>query len=109
MSYLGYIFAPTFAAALLVAYPALLLMLLRRAGVRGAKLALAALPVLFIVAGAYVFQWLMTLQSMNGSLMMIALAKSVGVFIGAISPLLILALVRWPALDNACPQVRTLE
>ncbi len=107
MTYLGYIFAPAFAVSLLVAYPILTLVLMRRAGVRGPKLALAVLPPLFMFVGGYVFQGLMTLDVMRNSVMMIALAKNIGIFIGAISPLLILAIVKWPVLENSRLQVES--
>lgn len=95
------IFAPVFALALLAAIPMLTLFLLRRAGVRGATLALALLPPVFLLLGGGVFQWLMTLDVATDFLLHLALAKTIGASIGAISPLLILAIVKWPALDNS--------
>ena len=105
MSYLSPLFAPTFAAILLFAYPVLTLVLMRRAGVRGPVLALALLPAVCMFLGGYAFYWFMDSDISQAlsldALMQIAIAKNLGVFIGAISPLLILAIVRWPVLDKS--------
>ncbi len=103
------LFAPVFALLLLAAIPALTLLLLRRAGVRGAKLAFSLVPVGFLFLGAFVFQWLMTLDASIDFVLYYALAKSIGVSIGAISPLLVLAMVKWPALDSSRLQVETFK
>jgi hypothetical protein len=99
------IFAPVFTLALLVAIPMLTFSLMRRAGIRGATLALALLPPVFLILGGAVFQWVMTLDVAYGFLPHLALAKTIGASLGAISPLLILAVVKWPALDNSRPHV----
>ena len=109
MTYLYPLFAPTFAVAFLFAIPALTFALMRRAGIRGTKLALAALPPIMMFLGGFVFLWLMTLGWATDYLLYLAFAKSVGVSIGAISPLLILAMVKWPVLDNSRTQVETFE
>ena len=105
MSYLSPLFAPTFAAILLFAYPVLTLVLMRRAGIRGPILTLALLPAVCMFLGGYTFYWLMDsgiAQALSwDALMQIVIAKNLGVFIGAISPLLILAIVRWPVLDKS--------
>lgn len=105
MTYLSPLFAPVFAAMLLVTYPVLTLVLMRRAGIRGAKLALALLPAAFLFLGGYVFYWFMDSDIHLGLsldiMMHIVIAKNLGVFIGAISPLLILAVLKWPALDKS--------
>ena len=105
MTYLTALFAPTFAAILLVALPGLTLLLLRRAGIRGWKLSLSLLPAGCLFLGGYVFYWFMDSglsqqMGMNG-LTAVVIAKNLGVFIGAISPLLILAILKWPALDKS--------
>ena len=105
MSYLSPLFAHTFAAILLIAYPVLTLVLMRRAGIRGPKLTMALLPAVCMFLGGYAFYWFMDSDISQAlsldALMQIAIAKSFGVFIGAISPLLILAILRWPALDKS--------
>jgi len=103
------IFAPVFALALLVGIPMLTFFLLRRAGVRGATLALALLPPVFLLLGGVVFQWLMTLDVSTDFLLHLALAKTIGASIGAISPLIILAMVKWPVLDNSRLHVETFK
>jgi hypothetical protein len=104
MTHLNSLFAPTFAILMLVATPILTLVLMRRAGIRGLTLALAFLPAVFLFLGGYAFYWFMDSglaqsMSMNG-LMSVVIAKNIGVFIGAISPLLLLAILKWPVLDN---------
>lgn len=105
MSYLSALLAPTFAFSMLVALPALTLLLLRRAGIRGWRLSLALLPAGCLFLGGYVFYWFMASglsQQMGVSgLTAVMIAKNLGVFIGAISPLLILAVLKWPALDKS--------
>jgi hypothetical protein len=105
MSYLGPLFTPTFAAILLIAYPVLTLVLMRRAGIRGPKLLMALLPAVCMFLGGYAFYWFMDSgisQALSwDATMQIVIAKNLGVFIGAISPLLILAILKWPALDKS--------
>jgi hypothetical protein len=100
---------PFFALLLFMAIPALTLVLLRRAGVRGAKLALSLVPPMFLLLGAFVFQWLMTLDFAIDFILHLAVAKSIGVCIGAVSPLIILAVVKWPVLDNSRLHVETFK
>ena len=107
MTYLSSLYAPIFSVVLLLATPALTLVLMRRAGVRGIGLSLVALPPLAIILGAVVFQYLMMTDSAYGYLSQLAVAKTIAVSIGAISPLLILALIKWPVLDNSLTQVET--
>ena len=89
MSYLSPLFTSAFAAILLIAYPVLTLILMRRAGIRGPKLSLALLPAVCLFLGGYAFYWFMDSDIRQAlsldALMQIAIAKSLGVFIGAIS------------------------
>lgn len=105
MNFLGPLFPPAFAAMLLIAYPVLTLVLMRRAGIRGPKLTLALLPAMCTFLGGYAFYWFMDSDISQAlsldALMQIVIAKNLGVFIGAISPLLILATFKWPALDKS--------
>jgi hypothetical protein len=107
MTYFAPIFAPLFAAILLIAYPVLTLVLLRRVGIRGPKLALALLPPIMMFLGTSGFHWFMAsdmraaLAPSFDAMLLILIAKNFAVFVGAISPLVILAALRWPALDNS--------
>ncbi len=109
MTYLSALYAPIFSVVLLLATPALTLVLMRRAGVRGIALSLVALPPLALILGAVVFQYLMMTDRAYGYLLQLAAAKTIAVSIAAISPLLILAMVKWPVLDNSRTQVETFE
>jgi hypothetical protein len=109
MNYLTFLFAPAFATTMLIALPALTLMLMRRAGIRGWKLSLSLVPAVCLFLGGYVSYWFLAsdlaLQLSRNGLVAVVIAKSLGVFISAISPLLILAILKWPVLDNSGPHV----
>jgi len=104
-TYFFALFPPTLAVLLLATFPVLTVLLMRRAGIRGPKLFLAAIPPAMLVLGGFVFQLMMAWQQPPFDLLKLAMAKTVAISFGALSPLLILAIVKWPVLNNSRIQV----
>lgn len=73
------------------------------------KLGLAAAPMFFMFFGGFVSQWLMTLPIRGETILYLSMAKSISFSIAAISPLVILAMLKWPAVDNAQSRVETFQ
>ncbi|PTX51686.1 hypothetical protein IQ03_00769 [Gemmobacter caeni] len=121
---LMHLYPPVVAFAFLVINPALTFLLLRRAGVRGALLGLALVSPVSMVLGGLVFPLMMETivhHAMNddlwpplwvlfkvvppGSFVAVQIARSIFLLLGCIAPLAILAMLKWPVLNNSRDQV----
>ena len=99
---LGSLYGMTFAFILLVANPLLMLVVMRRAGVRGGQLGLSLLSPVMLVFGGYILPFSMALMAEVDEVKFLTLmiGKSLSVSIGALAPLAILALLKWPVLTD---------
>jgi hypothetical protein len=109
MEYLPGLMGLISAVVFLIAFPVLTVVLMRRAGIRGGKLALAAIPPLILVTATAAFPLMMLWGVDTEFLVQIVSVKAICDGIGAISPLVILAMLKWPAIDNAHSRVETFQ
>jgi hypothetical protein len=109
MEYLPGLIGLISAVVFLIAFPVLTLVLMRRAGIRGVTLALAAIPGLILGAAGVAFPLMLVWGVETDFLVQIASVKAICDGIGAISPLVILAMLKWPVLDNADSRVETFQ
>jgi hypothetical protein len=93
----------------LIAFPLLTVALMRRAGIRGAKLALAAIPPAIMFTSGITLQTLILLGATTDFIVQMSVVKSICDSIGTLSPLIILAMLRWPILDRGDSRVETFQ